>query len=69
MNKLMQFEDTNVNMVQDENGNLFFELYSTGMALGYVKYAKDKAYPKKDRIDIIVKTPKSRRLSKVDNFF
>lgn len=55
MNKLMQFEDTNVNMVQDENGNLFFELYSTGMALGYVKYAKDKAYPKKDRIDIIVK--------------
>lgn len=55
MNEIMQFEDTNVKIIKDENSNPLFELYSTGMALGYVKYAKDKPYPKKDRIDIIVK--------------
>ncbi len=55
MKELMQFEGNKVDIIQDENDNILFELYSTGMALGYVKYAKDKAYPKKDRIDIIVK--------------
>ncbi len=55
MNTLMQFEGHNVDIIQDENNTLLFELYSTGMALGYVKYAKDKPYPKKDRIDIIIK--------------
>lgn len=55
MNGLMQFEGTNVKIIQDENDNLLFELYSTGMALGYIKYAKDKPYPQKDRIDKILK--------------
>ena len=51
MQELMQFEDNNVEIIQDENGNPLFEVYSTGMALGHVKYAKDKPYPRKDRID------------------
>ncbi len=51
MNTLMQFEGNKVDIIQDENDNLLFELYSTGMALGYIKYAKDKPYPQKDRID------------------
>lgn len=55
MNNLMQFENISVNIVQDTDENPLFELYSTGMALGYIKYAKDKAYPQKDRIDKILK--------------
>lgn len=51
MQELMQFEGSNVEIIQDENGNPLFEVYSTGMALGHVKYAKDKPYPRKDRID------------------
>lgn len=51
MQELMQFEDNNVEIIQDENGNPLFEVYSTGMALGHIKYAKDKPYPRKDRID------------------
>lgn len=33
------------------NEEVLFELYSTGMALGHIKYAKGKAYPRKDRIN------------------
>ena len=51
MQELMQFDGNNVEIIQDENGNPLFEVYSTGMALGHVKYAKDKPYPRKDRID------------------
>ena len=54
MNKLMQFEGNNVEVIQDENGDLLFEIYSTGMALGYITFAKGKAYPQKVRIDKIV---------------
>lgn len=53
MQELMQFDGNNVEIIQDENGNPLFEVYSTGMALGYIKYAKDKPYPQKDRIDKI----------------
>ena len=50
-NAINIFEGNKVEIIQDENGNPLFEIYSTGMALGYVKYAKGKAYPQKDRID------------------
>lgn len=36
MNKIMKFENTPID-VQVINGVPMFELYSTGMALGYVK--------------------------------
>lgn len=55
MNKIMNFEGNDVEVVQDENGELLFEIYSTGMALGYVTVAKGKVYPQKIRIDKIVK--------------
>jgi len=49
------FEGTNVGIITDENGNVLFELYSTGMALGYVKSntVKGKTYLqcRKDRVD------------------
>ena len=52
MQELMQFEDNNVEIIQDENGNLLFEVYSTGMALGHVKRnAVGTCYPRKERID------------------
>ncbi|WWU65183.1 BRO family protein [Clostridium baratii] len=42
-----------------ENGEPLFELYSTGMALGYVdtkfRHGGDKYYPRKNRIDKVVK--------------
>lgn len=50
-NAINIFEGNKVEIIKDENGNPLFEVYSTGMALGYVKYAKGKAYPQKDRID------------------
>jgi prophage antirepressor-like protein len=54
MRELTNFEGIQVKIVQDENGNPLFEAYSTGMALGYIKYAKDRPYPKKDRVDKII---------------
>lgn len=45
-----------------ENNELLFELYSTGMALGYTKIAKEKIYPQKDRIE---KTAKNAEISTV----
>lgn len=54
MNELMKFEGNNVEIIQDANGNPLFEVYSTGMALGYITFAKGKAYPQKIRIDKIV---------------
>lgn len=50
MEKLMRFENSNVQMMQID-GVWYFELYSVGMALGQVKTAKGKIYPAKDRID------------------
>lgn len=67
MKELMKFEDNKVDIIQDENDNLLFELYSTGMALGYVKsngksggvqgvHPNTKTlFPFKSRIDKIVK--------------
>jgi len=49
------FEGINVEIITDENGNALFEIYSTGMALGYVKSntVKGKTYLqcRKDRVD------------------
>lgn len=55
MQEIMNFEGNAVEVVQDKNGELLFEIYSTGMALGYVTVAKGKVYPQKIRIDKIVK--------------
>lgn len=47
-----EFEGTGVEIIINENGELEFELYSTGMALGQVKKnSMGKLYPRKDRID------------------
>lgn len=50
VNSIMKFNNINVCIIE-ENGEPLFEVYSTGMALGQVKYAKGKVYPRKDRID------------------
>lgn len=50
MQELMMFENNQVE-VMEVDGVLYFELYSTGMALGQVVTAKGKKYPNKDRID------------------
>lgn len=44
------FEGHEVDIIQF-NGEVLFEVYSTGMALGYVKEAKGNCYPRKERID------------------
>ena len=54
MQELMMFENNQVE-VMEVNGVLYFELYSTGMALGQVKEAKGRKYPRTDRIDENVK--------------
>lgn len=36
------FEGIEVDIIQDENGNPLFELYSTGSALGYSRWTKSK---------------------------
>lgn len=51
---LKKFETTDVT-IEIINGVPMFELYSTGMALGYVKTAKEKQYPRTERIDKTVK--------------
>lgn len=55
MNEIIQFkqfEDTNVKVLRDNNNDLWFEIYSTGMALGHVKKnAIGCCYPRKERIE------------------
>ena len=46
------FEDTPVEIIVDSNGEPLFELYSTGMALGYVT---SNGYAYKDRINKVLK--------------
>ena len=47
----MIFEGMQVEIIEI-NGEPYFEIYSTGMALGQVKFnSVGKAYPRKDRID------------------
>ena len=57
MNELMlfDFEGNKVDVIVGKNGEPLFEIYSTGMALGHVKIAKGKIYPRKDRIDKNIK--------------
>ena len=50
---LKKFEATDVT-IEIIDGVPMFELYSTGMALGYVKTAKGKQYARNERIDKIV---------------
>lgn len=47
------FEGHNVDIIQ-VNGEILFEIYSTGMALGYITNANNKQYPHKTRIDKII---------------
>ena len=49
-----EFEGNGVGIII-ENGELLFELYSTGMALGQIVKAKGKIYPNKARIEKNVK--------------
>lgn len=55
MNEIMKFEGTAVEC-KEVDGVWMFELYSVGMALGQIKIAKGKSYPRKDRIDENVKS-------------
>ena len=50
MNKVVKFEDTIIDM-QIINDVPMFNLYAIGMALGYIKTAKGRTYPFKERID------------------
>ena len=50
MQEIMKFENNDVEIIQDENGEPLFEIYSTGKALGYVAKAKGNIYPYKERI-------------------
>ncbi|BDR75775.1 BRO-N domain-containing protein [Clostridium tetani] len=54
LTKMTEFEGQKVEIIIEEN--VLFELYSTGMALGYIKKNNiGKIYPQKDRIDKIIK--------------
>lgn len=51
MNEIKIFEGTQVHIIE-KDGEPMFEVYSTGMALGQVKFnSVGTAYPRKDRID------------------
>lgn len=55
MNNLMIFEGINVEIIKGENGEPLFEVYSTGMALGYTKKnSVGKVYAFKTRIDKVM---------------
>ena len=55
------FEGMGVEIILNEQGEPLFELYTTGMALGYVRpNSTGKLYPRKDRID---KTVESAEIS------
>ena len=52
------FQGKNVSMQIDNNGDLWFEIESLSMAIGYVTKAKGKEYVHKSRMN---KTLKKRR--------
>jgi len=54
MNELLKFESMPVNIIELD-GNPMFEIYSTGMALGQVKFSKGNHYPRTERIDQNIK--------------
>lgn len=66
LKRFMKFEDSNVE-IAIITGNPHFELVSVGMALGYTKMAKGKAYPREERIEQILKNAGISGLSTVDN--
>lgn len=59
------FEDKNIEMLFDNKLGILFEIYSTGMALGYARpNAKGVLYPRKDRIN---KTIENAEISTCDH--
>ena len=54
MENLMVFEGNDVKVIEI-NGEPMFEIYSTGMALGFETNSKGKAYPHKIRINKVLK--------------
>lgn len=63
MQEIMNFEGNAVEVIQNENGEPLFEIYSTGKALGYARSngksagehdVHPKLFPYKSRIDTIV---------------
>ena len=53
MTSLMMFEKCNVEIIQNEDGTLLFELFSTGAALGYVVFGKNKNRPLPNKARIL----------------
>lgn len=51
--KMFKFQDMDVEILEID-GKVLFEVYSTGMALGYINKAKGKLYPHKSRINKII---------------
>lgn len=60
LNKL--FDGRNVEIQQDDNGNLWFEVESLSMAIGYITKAKGREYVHKSRVQ---KTLKNAEISTV----
>lgn len=62
----MMFEGSEVKIIVNEKGELLFELYSTGMALGYIKQntINGKTYYqcRKDRVDKTIKSAEIKPL-------
>ncbi|MFA6619412.1 MAG: phage antirepressor KilAC domain-containing protein [Candidatus Neomarinimicrobiota bacterium] len=56
MNEILKFENQNVDIIV-ENDEPLFEIYTTGMALGYINYGKNKnnPLPHKSRINTIIR--------------
>ena len=63
MQEIMKFEGNDVEVVQNENGEPLFEIYSTGKALGYARSngksagehdVHPKLFPYKSRIDTVI---------------
>lgn len=53
MTNLMMFENCNVEIIQNKDGTLLFELFSTGAALGYVVFGKNKNRPLPNKARIL----------------
>ena len=52
---IKQFEGINVKMLK-VNGEILFEVYSTGIALGYAEYSNGYCFPRTERIDEIIES-------------
>lgn len=66
MNELFNFEGNNVEVIVGKNGEPLFEIYSTGMALGYIKQntINGKTYYqcRKDRVNKTIKNAEIKPL-------